>query len=190
MFYSKRDGVTKSINIIPSSNIGSRPSIPPPKPSAPPAPAKVAKVYEEGRLQLKLPDQDKKPISLETKPDQTLVEVVDMLFAHPDFTDSARLDKKAIKFSSVFPRKTFDDGEMAKSLKVGLMLLAPLVFESFANMLLQNPMCTGFRFVARCCTRSELQVKVVWYAVSVLANVPLAASSISSAKECSFLFTV
>ncbi|EGG00607.1 uncharacterized protein MELLADRAFT_117990 [Melampsora larici-populina 98AG31] len=132
---AKFGGVAPAINITSSSNIGSRPSMPPSKPSAPSMPpskpsaqSKPARVYEEGRLQLRLPDQEKKPISLETKPDQTLVEVVDMLFAHPDFVDSARLDKRAIKFSTVYPRKTFDDGDMAKSVKdLGLLPAVVLI---------------------------------------------------------------
>ncbi|KAH9818822.1 hypothetical protein DFH28DRAFT_959297 [Melampsora americana] len=114
---AKREGVAPSVNTTPSINV-SQSSMPSSKPSVS---STSAKVYEKGRLQLKLPDQNKS-IVLETKPDQTLVEIVDMLFAHPDFTDSARLEKRTIKFSTSYPRKTFSDSEMAKSVKdLGLL---------------------------------------------------------------------
>ncbi|KAG0142545.1 hypothetical protein CROQUDRAFT_50180 [Cronartium quercuum f. sp. fusiforme G11] len=87
-----------------------------------------ARVYTEARLQLRLPDQAQQPLVFTLKAEQTLTELVNMLFDHSDFANSARISKSSVKFSTTFPRKMFSENEMTKPIKdLGLMPSAALI---------------------------------------------------------------
>lgn len=118
-----------------------------------------ARVYTEGRLQLRLPDHAQ-PLVFTLKAEQTLIELVNMLFAHPDFAGKATVAKGSVKFSTTFPRKIFSDTEMTKSIKVCPRQLHVLLLRISRDARIVNyPFSftsTGFRISAVRCFDGHL----------------------------------
>ncbi|KAI8450472.1 hypothetical protein BY996DRAFT_4587403, partial [Phakopsora pachyrhizi] len=80
-----------------------------------------SKVYTEGKFNLRLVDRSNESVILTLRAEQNLFDLADLLIDHQSNLGYI-FQKGSIKFSTSYPRKTYNKEEMAKSIKeLGLL---------------------------------------------------------------------